>query len=564
MGKFDDLTGRTFGELTVLSYAGKSLWKCQCSCGTIKNIHAQSLKSGRTTSCGCRRRVLNSLNKVKDMTGQRFGEWEVLEYLGSSMWMCKCSCGVTRPVKAESLRLGKSTSCGHSTTGFRNLAGKIIGDWEVLEYIKEDRLWRCRCTRCKTIEFMQTSSLRESKVKTCKCHRISKKLIDITGKKFGKLTVIEYVGGNQWKCRCDCGRISYHYSHNLRRSNDTISCEYCANQLYSKEEILFRIGEFERENNRKPFRFELEQLLDRGSTSVERYIQRYDLYGEINNSLRSQPEIVLCKELNIKYHNCRNIIPGIELDMYIPEIKTAIEFDGTYWHSDLFKDSMYHFNKTIQCFKAGIRLIHVFEYEWEHNRDKIIEFLKHTIQNNGKKVHGRNTEIHEIGALEAKDFYEAHHLQGGVISDINIGIYSDNLLIGAISFSKPRFTDEYQYELTRLCYRNDIVPIGCTDKVFKYFIRMFNPESIVSYCDISKFTGKIYKKLGFRAVKFTDPGYVWADCHNNYLSRYQTMKHKLIKDGLGDIQDTEDSIMRSLGYYKIYNCGNIKFEWKAS
>ena len=108
------------------------------------------------------------------------------------------------------------------------------------------------------------------------------------------------------------------------------------------------------------------------------------------------------------------------------------------------------------------------------------------------------------------------------------------------------------------------MPIGCTDKVFKYFIRKFNPESIVSYCDISKFTGNIYKKLGFRAVKFTDPGYVWADCHNNYLSRYQTMKHKLIKDGLGDIQDTEDSIMRSLGYYKIYNCGNIKFEWKAS
>ena len=58
----DDLTGRKFGRLTVLGYdhtqktpsdQPKAYWKCKCDCGNTVTVCAQSLKGLRTTSCGC-------------------------------------------------------------------------------------------------------------------------------------------------------------------------------------------------------------------------------------------------------------------------------------------------------------------------------------------------------------------------------------------------------------------------------------------------------------------------------------------------------------------------------
>ena len=60
-----DLAGQRFGWLTVLRRSGsdkhgKTLWLCQCGCGEQKPIHGQSLKGGRTTSCGCKKRIYSA------------------------------------------------------------------------------------------------------------------------------------------------------------------------------------------------------------------------------------------------------------------------------------------------------------------------------------------------------------------------------------------------------------------------------------------------------------------------------------------------------------------------
>lgn len=68
MAKLDDLTGRTFGRLIVLSRAPRigAYWLCVCICGTpTPPIHAQSLKRGVTRSCGCLMREFSSqLNRT--------------------------------------------------------------------------------------------------------------------------------------------------------------------------------------------------------------------------------------------------------------------------------------------------------------------------------------------------------------------------------------------------------------------------------------------------------------------------------------------------------------------
>jgi len=51
--KLKDLTGQKFNRWTVLEYAGKSYWNCRCECGKEKAVSGGSLTSGRTHSCGC-------------------------------------------------------------------------------------------------------------------------------------------------------------------------------------------------------------------------------------------------------------------------------------------------------------------------------------------------------------------------------------------------------------------------------------------------------------------------------------------------------------------------------
>lgn len=104
--------------------------------------------------------------------------------------------------------------------------------------------------------------------------------------------------------------------------------------------------------------------------------------------------------------------------------------------------------------------------------------------------------------------------------------------------------------------------VGGSEKLFKYFINNYNPESIISYCDISKFTAGVYMRLGFSFTSkdLTSPNYIWYN-KDKVLTRYQTQKHKLIKLGLGTEKQTENEIMYGLGYIKIYDSGNIKFSW---
>ena len=66
--------------------------------------------------------------------------------------------------------------------------------------------------------------------------------------------------------------------------------------------------------------------------------------------------------------NARNIISPFELDLYYPEKKIAIEFNGDYWHSEKFKDSEYHRNKYIKCCENDIHLVSVFESDWLNNK----------------------------------------------------------------------------------------------------------------------------------------------------------------------------------------------------
>lgn len=82
------MEGKRFGRLTVVSQADEepsntlSYWTCRCSCGKTIRVRAQSLMRERgTRSCGClRTERIKKFNQDSetDLTGKRFGRWTVL------------------------------------------------------------------------------------------------------------------------------------------------------------------------------------------------------------------------------------------------------------------------------------------------------------------------------------------------------------------------------------------------------------------------------------------------------------------------------------------------------
>ena len=71
--------------------------------------------------------------------------------------------------------------------------------------------------------------------------------------------------------------------------------------------------------------------------------------------------------------NTKNIIPPYELDIYLPELKLAIEYCGLIWHSQ--KSKYYHLDKTILCEQKDIKLIQIYSSEWKYQRKEIEKII---------------------------------------------------------------------------------------------------------------------------------------------------------------------------------------------
>ena len=107
--------------------------------------------------------------------------------------------------------------------------------------------------------------------------------------------------------------------------------------------------------------------------------------------------------------NDKSIINPYELDIYIPSKNLAFEFDGIYYHSNQFKDKMYHYNKTKLCEEKGIRLIHVFEDDWRFKQNIVKSMIKSSLGIYNRKIFARKCEIKNISITEYRNFMNENH-----------------------------------------------------------------------------------------------------------------------------------------------------------
>ena len=266
---------------------------------------------------------------------------------------------------------------------------------------------------------------------------------------------------------------------------------------------------------------------------------------------------------------CRNTIDG-ELDIVIPDKNIAIEFNGTYWHSELAgkKHKNYHLNKTVQCLNKGIQLIHIFEDEWAKKESIVKDRIRHILGKNTKdKIHARSCEVVEISSKDCNDFLEKHHLQGKCNSSVKLALFFKGKMVSVMTFGKyrislgKRHSSNDEYEMYRHCSSNAVN--GGSSKLLHYFIEKYKPSKITTYADRRWSVGNLYEKLGFTQNNPTPPNYFYIKYgKSDRLHRYNFTKHRL-KDKLEKYDESlsEWQNMQLNGYDRIWDCGHLKFEW---
>ena len=215
----------------------------------------------------------------------------------------------------------------------------------------------------------------------------------------------------------------------------------------------------------------------------------------------------------------------------------------------------YHLGKTLLAKKYGFQCIHIFDWD---NKEKVISLLKMK-----EARYARKGVVKEISRREADDFLGEYHLQGSTKQiKYAYGLFYEGELLQVMTFGKPRYNKNYEYELLRLCTVPGVSVVGGAKKILHYFEEKVNPKSIISYCDISKFNGEIYEKLGFTLADKTSPTRHW---YNPKTKRHIT-DNLLRQQGFDRLHGanfgkgtSNEELMREYGYVEIYDCGQLVF-----
>ena len=243
--------------------------------------------------------------------------------------------------------------------------------------------------------------------------------------------------------------------------------------------------------------------------------------------------------------NDRNIIKPYEIDIFLPELNIAFEFNGVYWHNELYKDKDYHFNKYNECKKQSIFLFQIYEDDWIYKKDIVKSMILNKIKKTKNKIYARKTEVKEINDNKLiRKFLDTNHIQGFSSSSIKIGLFFDDKLVSLMTFKKKN----NDFELNRFCNLLNTNVIGGASKLLSYFINQYKFDIITTFSNNNYSDGSLYKTLNFKYLYDLKPDY-------SYVIK-DKRKHKFNFRGTN-----EKKRMLENKIYRIYDAGKIKFHF---
>lgn len=307
MCKFQDLTGKKFGDWVVLNISDKRAnkkiyWDCKCAiCGRPACFPARRLTAGKNNNCGCFNEASSQKVCIEE-TGNTYGELTVLRRDGvdessHATWLVRCSCGEEFVTLGKNLR-GKNkitccVKCSYKLRAIGNMkdiSGKRFGKLLVIDRlnIPGKSIWNCECECGKVVRRSRTSLI-SGTCTSCGCDvkKRTKDMLDITGKRFGRLIAEEFLDGRtrnecRWLCRCDCGNHCVVKLSSLLSGRQSCGCmkskaEMISNRILTENNIIF--------TPQKTF----EDCKDKGLLQFDIYIDNINMCIELDGIQHFKP-----------------------------------------------------------------------------------------------------------------------------------------------------------------------------------------------------------------------------------------------------------------------------------
>ncbi len=245
--------------------------------------------------------------------------------------------------------------------------------------------------------------------------------------------------------------------------------------------------------------------------------------------------------------NDREILDGLELDIWLPRQKFAVEYHGNYWHSygstETPSQKQKHSRKCDAAIAKNIQLFQVFENEWIHKQDIVKSMISHRL-GDSKRIYARKCKCITLAGRIVDDFCKENHIAGPRTAKINIGLEYEENLVAIISFTDG--------EIIRLCSKIGLSVVGGLSKMLKYS----GLQKISTYADRRYSTANGYLACGFKLIYTTKPGYYYIK-NGKLYNRRKFQKHKLqqLLDNF-DQNLTEHENMFNNGYRRIWDAGH--------
>lgn len=274
------------------------------------------------------------------------------------------------------------------------------------------------------------------------------------------------------------------------------------------------------------------------------------------------------REVGVKYtqHDRTVLTAGEgrprEIDIYLPQLKLGIEYNGIYWHSERHKSRNFHYQKWADARIQNVQLIQIWEDDWLRNPTLVKTMLLHKMGLASTvtiKVGARKTKVFELQRETAQDFLQDNHVQGHSNGTYYLGLKTQTGQLVAVMVLKKEAGSQGE-ALTIIRYAtNAIVPGGFT-KLLTYVERTYSPKRLVTFSDHCVSDGKLYKDNGFIADKELPPDYMYvvsAERRHKFgyrLKRFRNDPHLQWIEGFTESQLAELNNLR-----RIWDAGKTRW-----
>ncbi|NTW91593.1 MAG: zinc-ribbon domain-containing protein, partial [Erysipelotrichaceae bacterium] len=464
------LSATKFGKLLIIDPVNLSKGSHKkinwiCDCGKITTCQVCHVISGNTSSCGHCDEI-----SAEEMRIRKFGKLRMKEpnnlMPGSrikKLWVCDCGNEVLcQPLSVIS---GHTSSCGHcnelsseyfSITKFGSLRMKT--PITSLPRSKIEAIWVCDCGN-ETIRPIQLVTSGH----TSSCGKCKHSNPDYwTGKTYGKLTRRGNEklskGSNKkvmWICTCGNETEQSVYSVTSKKVNSCGNCMSIARNWYKENEEVIK-------NLKCPIQPEdipsgwmclLEPVTNTGIAFNAVCGSCKNRYKPIWDNIRKGSSLTCGCASNHTSGASMSIASFIEslgvvveleyevnnlfYDIFVPSANMLIEYNGLRWHqgAESRERDLRKYRNTISL---NYPYLMIFEDEWLYNQDKVKNLLRNKlIKSSPIPIRPQKCKICQISKTEANPFYESFHYIGKCNAKVHYGVFFEDHLIAAMSFSHP-------------------------------------------------------------------------------------------------------------------------------